>query len=55
MAETTTLKALTKYFNSDPATKKGLREFKAEIDALSPEEKTELGKLAAEAMGHTVK
>jgi hypothetical protein len=54
MAQTTPLKALATYFNSGP-NKKPLREFSEEVKALSAEEKTELGTLAAEAMGDTIK
>ncbi len=55
MAEVTPLKALANYFNSDPETKKPLREFSAELKELSDEEKTELATLAAAAMGDTIK
>ena len=54
MVKTTVLKALTNYFNSNPENKKGLKEFKVELDLLSPEEKRELATLAAEAMGQTI-
>lgn len=54
MAEITVLKALTAYFNTGES-KKPLREFSEELKALSPEEKAELGSLAAAAMGDTIK
>lgn len=52
--ETTPLKALAKYFNTGE-NKKPLRDFSAEVKALSDDEKLELGTLAAEAMGDTIK
>lgn len=47
------LTVLNSYFNVGPdGTKgKGLKEFKAEVDELSPAEKLELATLAAEDMG----
>lgn len=54
MAEITVLKALTGYFNSGEG-KKPLREFSEELKALTPEEKLDLGTLAAAAMGDTIK
>jgi hypothetical protein len=54
MAEITTLKALTGYFNSGD-NKKPLREFSEELKALTPEEKAEMGAQAAAAMGDSIK
>lgn len=42
---------LAKYFNSDPDTKKSLRDFAAEVKELSDADKMELATLAAAAMG----
>jgi hypothetical protein len=53
MEKTSTLKALANYFNVGE-NKKPLREFAAEVKALSDEEKAELGELAAAAMGQTI-
>jgi hypothetical protein len=54
MAEVTVLKAMVGYFNSGE-NKKPLRDFQQELKALTDEEKTEMGTLAAEAMGDTIK
>lgn len=54
METTTSLKALANYFNTG-ANKKPLREFAAEVKALSDEEKAEMGMLAAAAMGQELK
>jgi hypothetical protein len=45
------LSVLSTYFNSDPDTRKPLKEFAAEIKELSPEEKMELATLAAADLG----
>jgi len=57
MAQVTAVRALNDYFNKDETGKtlKSVSEFNTEIKALSADEKTELGGLAAEAMGNTLK
>jgi hypothetical protein len=45
------LSVLSTYFNSDPLTRKPLKEFAAEIKELSAEEKQELAVLAAADLG----
>lgn len=52
MANITFLKGVTEYFNSDPATKKSLTDFKRELDVLDFNERNEIGSLVAEALGH---
>ncbi len=54
MAQTTVLKSIAGYFNSDPATKKPLREFTEEVKALTPEEKRELAELIVKVTGDTL-
>ncbi len=54
MAQTTVLKAIAGYFNSDPSTKKPLREFTEEVKALTPEEKRELAELIVKVTGDTL-
>ncbi len=54
MAQTTVLKAIAGYFNSDPATKKPLREFTEEVKALSPEEKREMAEMIVALTGDTL-
>jgi hypothetical protein len=42
---------LAAFFNSDPETKKPLREFAEELKSLTPEDKHELATLAAPLVG----
>lgn len=51
MVKMTAVKILASYFNSDPETKKPLREFAEELKALSDTEKRELASLAAPLVG----
>ncbi len=54
MAEKTAIALLAGYFNEGDG-KKPLREFQAEVKALSPEEKTELAMGICEITGDTLK
>lgn len=47
----TALAVLKTYFNSDPDTKKPLKEFSAELKELDPKDKAELAQLAAQELG----
>lgn len=57
MAKVTAVKALNDFFNKDENGKsiKPVSEFNNELKALSPDEKSELGELAAQAMGNTTR
>lgn len=57
MESVTVVRALNDYFNKDDNGKTilGVSKFNEEIKALSPDEKNELGSLAAAAMGKTIK